>query len=151
MPVACSNRAMPPGEWPGRVDDLERAVAKIDHVAVVEQSGRWRRLHRIGGRGVGQGRQSLERLVAGIGLGQRARPCRVCQYRGLGAMHPALSELVVPGDVVEVGVAGHCYQRPLGDQGDMLAQADHAPTAVDQEIAVTAAQMPEVAAVEFGE
>ena len=64
-------------------------------------------------------------------------------------MDPALGELVVAGDVVEVGVAGDGDQRLLGDERDVLAQADHAPAAVDQQVAVAAAHMPEVAAVEF--
>ena len=53
------------------------------------------------------------------------------------------------GDVVEMRVAGHGDQRPLGHERDVLAQADHAPAGIDQQVAVAAAQMPEVAAVEF--
>ena len=62
---------------------------------------------------------------------------------------PALGELVVPAHVVEMGVAGDGDQLLLGDQRNVRAQADDTPAGIDQQVAVAAAQVPEIAAVEF--
>lgn len=64
-------------------------------------------------------------------------------------MDPTLGEFVMAGDVIEMRVAGHRHQRLLGDQGNVAAQADHAPAGIDQQIALPATQVPDVAAVEF--
>jgi len=56
-------------------------------------------------------------------------------------MHPALGELMVAADVVEMRVAGHGDERPLGHQRDMRAQADHPPTGIDQQVTVASAQV----------
>ncbi|MNO78460.1 hypothetical protein D3C76_695960 [compost metagenome] len=54
---------------------------------------------------------------------------------------------MVPGDMVEVTMAGHGEQRALGQPGQLFAQADQPRAAVDQHIPVTALDMPEVATV----
>ncbi len=63
-------------------------------------------------------------------------------------MHGAVLELVVAADVVEMGVAGNRQQWPLGNQRHLAAEADMAKSAVEQQIAIAAAHVPDVAAEE---
>jgi hypothetical protein len=50
--------------------------------------------------------------------------------------------------MVEMRVARDTDQRPTGHQRDVAAKAEMAQAAVEQQIAVAAAHMPHVAAVE---
>lgn len=135
------------GRVAGGVEDFEYAVAQVEHVAFIDEP--------CGGCGfdlvfgvaqwaVGVG---FEHVVADVCIGQGRCSCGVGEDVGFGRVYQALGELVVPGDVVEVGVAGHGEQRSVGEPGQLLAQADHAGAGVDQHVAVTALNMPEVAAV----
>lgn len=68
-------------------------------------------------------------------------------FRLLG-VHSAIRELVMAADMVEMGVTGDRHQGPLTDQPRMIAQADNAHAAVDQQISVATPDMPDIAAKE---
>ncbi|MNY39284.1 hypothetical protein D3C86_1739610 [compost metagenome] len=65
---------------------------------------------------------SVADAVHGQGIGPGRRGEDVC----LGGMHQAFGELVMAGDMVEVGVTGHRQQWLLGQPGQLFAQADQA-------------------------
>ncbi|MNN93804.1 hypothetical protein D3C81_2123250 [compost metagenome] len=70
----------------------------------------------------------LEHLVADVIRRQGVGPGGGGQDVRFRRVHQAFGKLVVPGDMVEVGVAGHRQQRPLGEPGQLFTQADQAGT-----------------------
>src|SRR3990167_1060158 len=127
---------------------LQSPVPQLQHITVLDQSRCGRSPDPVLGVAQRAIRMRLEHVVAdevpgqGIGSGRRGEDFR------LGGVHQAFGELVMAGDMVEVGMTGHRQQWPLGEPGQLLAQADQAGAGVDQGITVTALYMPEVAAVE---
>ena len=63
-------------------------------------------------------------------------------------MDAALAELVMAADMVEMGGAGDTNEGTLADQRHMVAQAEMAEASVDEQVAIAAVHMPDVAAVE---
>lgn len=135
------------GRVAGGVEDFEYAVAQVEHVAFVDEACSGCGFDLVFGVAQWAVGVGFEHVVADIGIGQGRRSCGAGEDVGFGWVYQAFGELVMPGDVVEVGVAGHGEQWPVGEPGQLLAQADHARAGVDQHIAVTALYMPEVAAV----
>src|SRR3990167_3319099 len=127
---------------------LQYPVAKLKHITVLDQSRCGRGPDPVLGVAQRAIRMRLEHVVAdevpgqGIGSSRRGEDFR------LGGMYQAFGELVMAGDMVEVGVTGHRQQWPLGEPGQLLAQADQAGAGVDQYVPVTSSHMPQVAAVE---
>lgn len=135
------------GRVAGGVEDFEYAVAQVKHVAFVDEAcsgGGFDLVFGVAQWAVGVG---FEHVVADVGIGQGRCSRGVGEDVGFGRVYQAFGELVVPGDVVEVGVAGDGEQWPVGEPGQLLAQADHARASVDQHVTVTALYVPEVAAV----
>ena len=64
-------------------------------------------------------------------------------------MTEALLEFVVAAPVVEMTVGGQAHDGALAQLGDLGAQGAHAHAGVDQEVAVAAADVPDVAADEL--
>src|SRR5690625_18701 len=58
-----------------------------------------------------------------------------------------LRELVMAADIVKVAMGRDRQERPFRQQGDLFAQGDQAAAAVDQEVAASTAQVPDVAAI----
>src|SRR5437868_5734287 len=64
-------------------------------------------------------------------------------------MHATLREFMVAADMVEMRVAGDAGEIALAHQRHVAFQAEMAKTGVEQQIAITAAHMPHVAAEEW--
>ena len=61
-------------------------------------------------------------------------------------MDAALAELVMAADMVEMGGAGDTNEGTLADQRHMVAQAEMAEASVDEQVAIAAVHMPDIAA-----
>ena len=144
------------------VDHLEGAVAKIDGVAFLEHAGRRRRFERVCARieararvgveqllGIEHVAGILERLLAFLAEIRRAQlhaAVGVGEVLRLGGVDQALFELVHAAGVIEM-VVGRAGQQRLVDQiARRLLEARQAERGVDQQVAVAAAHMPDVAA-----
>ena len=144
---------------PGKVHDLERAVADVDDVAVVEQAccgctgdltdhrhanGR----HRVD--------QELGDVVARVAvrpqhglavvLRDEGRLLRLREHPGLDAMDRPVGELGHAADVVGVHVRGDGEHRVIELMLHEVRDRHQPERRVDHEVAVTAAHVPDVAA-----
>jgi hypothetical protein len=81
--------------------------------------------------------------VAGVERGKTLRLVQVC---GLGLVDDALLELEQAADMVIVGVGGDHHERLVEQRTRRLLEAHDAEAAVDQQVAVRAAHVPDVAA-----
>src|SRR4029453_4618234 len=105
MPVLASNKAMPPGEWPGvwmtSKARFPRSIRSPSASAVVAGGG---------GEGWGGGRASgwpaLEHVIGGIAIGERPFPARVGQDLSFRQLDATIVELVMGADVLEMGGCG---------------------------------------------
>src|SRR5262245_25557728 len=129
------------------VDDLEGAVSEIDQIAMAEKARRRCRCDAIGG-SVPAARRGNEHLIGGVAIGERPVAARIGEDRRLGGFDTAVVAFVMTADVVEMGMARDTDDRATGHQRDVAPQADVAEAGVEQEVAVAAAHMPHVAAVE---
>ncbi len=85
---------------------------------------------------------------SGIAIGQGPFVARIGQDGRVREMDAALAELVMAADMVEMGVAGDPNEGTLAEQRHMVAQAEIAKASVDEQVAIAAVHMPDVAAVE---
>ena len=112
MPVFRSYSAMPPGEWPGRMDHLEGAVAKIDDVAAFEQTAGRGGLNTVARR-VPAIRHAVEHLVGRVAVGERPFVARIGEDGRFGPVHAAVRKFVMAADMIEMRVAGDADERSL--------------------------------------
>src|SRR5690606_38542266 len=130
-----------------RVDHLEGAVAEIDHVAGFQDASGGRCLDAVARR-VPALRRDDEHLVGGVAVGERPVVARIGEDRRLRPVHAAVRKFVVAAYVVEMRVAGDAGELSLADQRYVSPQAEMAEPAVEEQVAVAPAHMPDVAAEE---
>lgn len=145
------------------VDHLERPVAQVDHVAFVQELGGRRplqfeavRRHAAGGHGIDH---QLGDVIAGISvrsedglavaIGGNAVRTNGLQVLRLGRVDRAFVEFVHAPHVITVRVSGDREERIDGLGLDERTQRLDAERCVDDQIAVTAAHMPDVAAQQW--
>jgi hypothetical protein len=143
------------GVWAGQVQDREFAVAQVDLRSVGEPSDLGCRLQpvvahdELGARhGVHQYRGG-DREILGVDA-QFVHQGTVVQAAGrrgverLAIMCPATREFVHATHVVEVAVGEHHDGIPFEQMGEVLAQGGDPEARVDDEVAVSSAQVPDV-------
>ena len=150
---------------PGQVEHLERAVAEIDDVAVVEHARRRAALHCVRARVVAGSRQRLEQflgeLVArlrgtsrasrGVKSLRRSAPQIAPVGREIGNagfVCEPLRELVQRTGVIEVVVGRERERRLFEEVARRFVQARDAEPGVDEQCPVAPAHEPDVAARE---
>ena len=134
------------GRMARRVDDLEGAVAQVDDIALFEDAlhvGRLHMVHRL----VPAFRLGDEHVVGGI-MREDQVVLRVSEDLGFGGMHRAVAEFVVAADVVEMGVARDTGDFAPGGERHVRAKAKEAEAGIEQQVAVAASHVPDVAAEE---
>jgi hypothetical protein len=92
--------------------------------------------------------KAVEHLIRGVTIGRIHSFARIGQDGRFREMDAALAELVMAADMVEMGGAGDTNEGTLADQRHMVAQAEMAEASVDEQVAIAAVDMPDVAAVE---
>ena len=128
------------------MDHLEGAVAEVDDVPLLEDAFRVSGLHMVF-RLVPALRLADEHLVGGV-MRKDQVVLRIGEDRRFRRMHGAVAELMVAADVVEMGVARDTGNVTFGDQRHVPAQAEMAEAGIEQQVAVAASHMPDVAAEE---
>ncbi len=91
----------------------------------------------------------IEHLVGGVAVGERPFVARIGEDCGFGPVHAAVGEFVMAADMVEMRVAGDADELSLASPAARGACRLKWPRpGVEQEVAVAAAHMPDVAAEE---
>ncbi|MNN68298.1 hypothetical protein D3C81_1839970 [compost metagenome] len=109
---------------PRRVQHLQRAIAQIQHITVLDKPGRRRGFDPVLGVAQRAIRVRFEHVVANESTAQVVFAIRRRKDVRFGAMHQSFGEFMMAGDVVEVAMTGHCHQWPLGNPRQLFAQAD---------------------------
>ena len=152
------------GRVTGQVHHLERDVAEVDDVAVVEHARRCTLLHHVGGRVVVGFGQRVEEILGELVPGRLVHrdqvgrevvapqrtpdPARCREIRTPGLVRESLGELVQRTRVIEVVVRRERERRLLEEIARGFVQARDAEPGVDEQRAVAAAHEPDVAARE---
>ena len=131
----------------GRVDDFEMTVAEIDDVGVFKLALGGSRLDLVAGCAPALG-QAIKHFLGCVAIRKGQMVLGAGEDFCLRTVHTAVGKFVVATDVIEMGMAGDAGEFPIGDKFHMGCEAEVAEARIEEKIAITAADMPHVAAVE---
>ena len=134
---------------PRCVNNLELAIAQVNKISILQQLRRRGGRYPVALRGVGLRRQAIENVIGDIGIGKRGVRRWIGQDLRLGRVHRAGFKLIMAADVIEMRVAGDRNQFAFRHQRNVLTEADHAHTTVEQHIPIAPAHVKHVAAVKL--
>jgi hypothetical protein len=133
------------GGMAGCVDDVESSIAKVDNVAVFQGAIDLGGFDLISVR-VPAFWLRIKHFVGGVAVSADQFITWVLENLGFSVVNAAAGKLMVAADVIKVCVAGNGDDWAFGHQGHMLAEGEMTEAAVEEEIMISATDMPHVAA-----